>query len=128
MRAGRKLRVMVIARIEAAVPALAGRVYDRPTEKAAAPYAALGPSDWRPDDAECIAGRVISLQIDVWEKTESKGALEDLTDDVAACLKGWADTDALTMHPIEIALVRVMDDPDPDWVHGVVQIEVEAEE
>lgn len=127
MRAGRALRQIVIARIKDQVPDLGGRVFDQAVRTTPAPYVTLGPSDWLPDDAHCIHGRAMSLQIDVWGKAIAKGELEDLTDDVSSCLRGWEDTDSLSMHPIEITLVRVLDDPDPDWVHGVVQIEVMVE-
>lgn len=127
MKVGRVLRQIVMDRIISEVPDLGGRVYDRATRETPSPHATLGPSYWLPDDAECISGRVLNVQIDVWAEAIAKGDLEDLTDEVAACLRGWADTDALTMHPISVTMVRVMDDLDPEWVHGVVQIEVEVE-
>lgn len=121
MRAGRTLRQIVRARIIAQVPALTG-VYDRATESAKYPYVTLGASDWSDESVECIEARRITLQIDVWHSASSKGVCEDLTDDVATALNGWADTDALTMHPLQIGIVRVMDDPDGVSVHGVVQV------
>ena len=42
-------------------------------------------------------------------------------------LHGWQDTAALTMHPLRVSLVRVMDDPQARTVHGVVQVEVSLE-
>ena len=128
MRAGRILRQIVRARIIDAVPGLTG-VYDRATDSAAYPYATMGPSYWADDDAECIEAREITLQIDLWHSQSNKGVAEDLTDDIATALRGWADTDALTMHPLRVSLVRVMDDPDGVSVHGVIQVEglVEAD-
>ena len=127
MRAGRTLRRMVMDRIIAQVPDLDGRVFDKATEDEAYPYATLGPSYWGDDSVECIEAREITLQVDVWHSSSSKGELEDLVDDVTAALKGWADTTALTMHPAEISLVRIMDDPDGVSVHGVIQIEAIVE-
>lgn len=127
MRVGRILRQIVIARIKAQVPDLGGRVFDQAARTTATPYVTLGPSYWLPDDADCIEGRLLSLQIDVWGKVIAKGELEDFTDDIASCLRGWSDVEALTMHPITVTMVRIMDDPDPDWVHGVLQIEVDVE-
>lgn len=126
MRAGRALRRIIMDRIIEQVPALAGRVYDRAAETTAFPYATLGPTYWVSDDAECIPARSQTVQIDVWGSA-AKGLVEDVTDDVAAALDGWADTDALTMHPLRVTLVRVMDDPSPGVVHGVVQVEAMVE-
>ena len=122
MRAGRILRQIVIARIKAQVPALGGRVYDKAAETTASPYVTLGPSYWNDASVECVKARVQTLQIDVWADQSNKGALEDVVDDIAAALDGWADTAALTMQPLRLALVRIMDDPS-GAVHGVVQVE-----
>lgn len=127
MRVGRRLREIVRARIIDQVTGLQGRVVDRAVKSTPYPYATLGPSYWTDDSAECIEARDITLQIDVWHSQANKGACEDLTDDVAAALKGWADTNALTMHPMRVTLVRVMDDPDGVSVHGVVQVEALVE-
>lgn len=127
MRAGRILRKIVMDRIIAQVPALGGRVYDRATEGTNYPFVSMGPSDWVDESVECIKARSISLQIDVWGSRSNKGALEDLTDDVATALDGFADEDRLTMHPIRIVSVQVMDDPDGMTVHGIVRIEVDVE-
>ena len=126
MRAGRVLRQIVRARILDQVPGLTG-VYDRATESAAYPYATMGPSYWTDDSVECIEAREITLQIDLWHSQSNKGVAEDLTDDIATALRGWADTDVLTMHPLRVSLVRVMDDPDGQSVHGVVQVEAMVE-
>ena len=128
MRAGRVLRQIVIDRIADQVPSLTA-VVDNATEGTAYPFASMGPSDWVPADAECIMARDYSLQIDIWHNHTSKGATEDIVDDIATALRGWADTDALTMHPLRVSLVRVMDDPDGVSVHGVIQVEglVEAD-
>ena len=48
-------------------------------------------------------------------------------DDIAAAIQGWSDTAALTMHPANVTLVRVMDDPTGN-VHGIIQMEVLIEQ
>lgn len=121
------LQRAIVARLRVAVPALAGRVYDSPTETAQMPYASIGPSYWTSDDAECIKARVETLQVDIWASNRpDKQAAKDATDEAAAALDGWA-SDVLTMHPLRVALVRVMDDPAPGVVHGVVQVEAMVE-
>lgn len=127
MRAGRTLRRIIMDRIIAQVPDLAGRVYDRAAEDTRFPYATLGPSYWTPDDAECIKARSQTVQVDIWHGAASKGALEDIVDDVSAALDGFADTDALTMLPLGVTLARVMDDPS-GALHGVVQVEAGLED
>ena len=126
MRAGRVLRQIIIARIADQVPSLTA-VVDRATEGTAHPYATLGASYWTDDSVECIEAREITLQIDLWHSQSNKGVAEDLTDDIATALRGWADTDALTMHPLRVSLVRVMDDVQQDIIHGVVQVEAMVE-
>lgn len=137
MRAGRAIRQAVINRIKAEVSDLTA-VYDRATESDEYPYVTLGPSSWVDASAECIDARSYILQIDVWCSSSAgapdqgvaasgKGNAEDIVDDVSTALNGWMDQDAVTAHPARVTLVRVMDDPS-GCVHGVVQVEVEAEE
>lgn len=128
MRVGRTLRRIVMNRINLEVPALDGRVYDRVTESVDSPYVTLGPSSWIDDSAECIEAREITLQIDLWGSLTSKGAVEDLTDDVATALHGWSDETALTMHPINVVGADVEDDPDGVSVHGYVTLRAMVED
>ena len=122
------LQRVIVARLKAAVPSVAGRVYDNPGEKAPHPHITIGPSYWSPDDAECIKARSETLQIDIWASNKpDKQAAKDATDEAAAALDGWA-SDVLAMHPLRVSLVRVMDDPTPGVVHGVVQVEAMVEE
>ena len=127
MRAGRRLRQLVIARIEDQVYELTGKVFDQALASTAYPYVTLGPSYWNPSSVTCVKARTMTLQIDLWHSQESKGACEDLTDDIAAAIQGWSDTAALTMHPVNVTLVRIMDDPSGN-VHGIIQMEVLIEQ
>lgn len=121
------LQVAIVARLKAAVPSVAGRVYDSAPETAVKPYISIGPSYWSPDDAECIRARVETVQIDIWASNKpDKRAAKDATDAVADALDGWS-VDELAMHPLRVTLVRVMDDPSPGVVHGVVQVEAMVE-
>lgn len=125
MRAGRILRQIVIARLRDQIPGVP--VVDKPTQKTPLPYIVLGPSYWVSADAECIEAREVTLQIDAYDEATNKGRLEDLTDDIATALRGWADEVALTMHPLEIEAVRVTDDPDGVSVHGMVTVRAMVE-
>ena len=122
------LQRMVVSRLKAAVPSVAERVYDSPSETAQIPYVSIGPSYFTPDDAECIPGRNETLQIDIWGSSKpNRAAVKDAVDQVYDALHGWGDTSALTMSPLRVSLVRVMDDPQAGVVHGVVQVEVSIE-
>ena len=123
------LQRVIVARLKAAVPSVAGRVYDRKVrEGATMPYVRVGPVYGLPDDAECIEGDEITVQIDVFASSyPDSRAVNDATDEVRRALNGWADTNALTMHPMRVSLWRIMDDPDPAALHGVVQVEAMVE-
>lgn len=122
------LQRLIVARLKAAVPAVSRRVYDGPSETAQMPYVSIGPSYFTPDDVECIRGRSETLQIDVWGSSKpNRAAVKDAVDQVYAALHGWGDTAALTMSPLRVSLVRVMDDVQQDIIHGVVQVEATVE-
>lgn len=121
------LQRLIVARLKAAVPSVAGRVFDGPPETAQMPFISIGPSYWTDDSAECIRSRTETVQIDVWASSRpDKRICKDAADEVAAVLDGWA-IDALAMHPLRVALVRVLDDPAPGVVHGIVQVEAMVE-
>jgi hypothetical protein len=65
-----ELTAAIINRLKAttAVSSFVGnRVYDRPPDGAIIPpYISMGPSDAVSDDAECIDGLEITMQIDCW--------------------------------------------------------------
>lgn len=126
MRSGRIVRRVIMDRLIDQVHGVAGRVFDRATEGVALPYITMGTSSWIDDRAECIDGREMTLQVDIWA-TGNKGLCEDLVDDVAAALDLWG-SDELAMHPCHVALARVMDDPDGVTIHGVVQVTIEIED
>lgn len=123
------LQRAIVARLKSAVPSVSGRVYDRKVaESATMPYCRVGPVYGQPDDADCIEGQRLTVQIDVFASSyPDSRAVNDATDEVRAALHGWVDTTALTMHPMRVTLWRIMDDPDPSALHGVVQVEVALE-
>lgn len=65
---------------DAAVSAFVGtRVFDRPTSGTlASPYISFGPSDAITDDADCIDGLEVTMQIDCWSwgSNEAFGSAE----------------------------------------------------
>ena len=122
------LQRLIVARLKSAVPAVSGRVYDSPSETAQMPFISIGPSYFTPDDAECIRARSENLQVDIWGSSKpNRAAVKDAVDQVYDALHGWQDTAALTMHPMRVSLVRVMDDAQQGIIHGVVQVEAMIE-
>ena len=122
------LQRVIVARLKSAVPAVSGRVYDGPSETAQMPYISIGPSYFTDASAECIPARDETLQIDVWGSSKpNRAAVKDAVDQVYDALHGWQDTAALTMHPLRVSLVRVMDDAQQGIIHGVVQVEAMIE-
>ena len=122
------LQRVIVARLKAAVPAVAGRVYDGPREDAQMPYISIGASYWSDDSAECITARRETVQVDIWASVRPDMSMcKDVTDAATVALDGWADTDALTMSGLTVALARVVRDPDGTTAHGIVQVEAMVE-
>lgn len=124
------LQRVIVARLKAAVPSVAGRVYSRRVrENAVMPYVRVGNSYGFDDSAECVNGENVTLQLDIFASSyPDDQAVKDTTDEVRRALKGWANTDVLTMSPLQVSLWRIEDDPDPAVLHGIVQVETAIED
>ena len=106
---------------------VAARVFDRvPSDpKPDFPYISMGPSDTLPDDADCITGEEVSLQIDCW----SQGAAEAFG---SAEVKKLAGAVKRRLHDVDLALAenalvslchrvtRIMREPDGVTNHAVL--------
>ncbi len=113
------------------VGALVGdKIYDRPGATVPAPYITFGPSDYVPDDDECIDGRIETVQLDVWsEAQDGKRECKAIVDAIRVVLHdavGNLDVGALVT--MRVTLSRVFDDPDGRTTHGIVQVESVIEE
>ena len=108
---------------------VAGRVYDAvppETERAADtgaawPYISMGPSDERSDDADCIDGFEITLQIDCWSRAVGCPEVREL----AAAVRSALDDEELPLD--ETAMVafahvttRIFRDPDGLTSHAAM--------
>lgn len=65
------------------------RVYDSVPAQPAFPYVSIGPSDEVTDDAECIDGFEISMQIDVWSRAVGFPEARQIADAVRQALHGY---------------------------------------
>lgn len=121
------LQRLIVARLKAAVPSVAGRVYDNPAETATMPYISIGASQTVANGADCIRGRDEFLQVDIWTSNRpNKGTCKDITEAVADALDEWAPHD-IAAQPIDVLTWDVQDDPRPGIVHGWVQIQAFVE-
>ena len=119
-----------------AVSAIVGpRVYDnvpsRPMPADLFPYISFGPSYYNTADSECIRAREETLQVDCWTDDHGKKRpCRILTDAVKRALHGYSvELDGVNaLVEMEVALVRVMEDPSETIVHGVVQVIAMIEE
>lgn len=119
--------VLGLLKADAAVSALVGaRIWDRMPASGTYPCITFGPSDFTPDDAECIVGRRETLQIDCWAQAQGRlWPARELADAVKAVLHEPATLPDLTTHALaemRVVLVRVFLDADGVTGHGVVQV------
>jgi chaperonin GroEL (HSP60 family) len=92
-------------------------------------YISFGAMDAVPDDADCVAGEEITVQIDVWSRKTGKLNCQ------AICK---AVKDALHLQPltlsenaiveVELILRRIFTDQDGLTTHGALQFRVAVEE
>lgn len=107
------------------------RIYDNPPPHPAYPYISFGPCNEFDDGAECIDGQEITFQIDIW--TSEGGSKRGCKVIAGAVRRVLRHTDLSLPDPYALAQLRVpqarvMDDPEPGIVHGVVQVEAMVEE
>lgn len=131
----RRLGQIILDRVAAEVPELEGRVQERATLGLAFPYCTLGPVYGVEGDVECIEADEWTVQLDIWGQIPrapgdgglNKLSMAELAGKVRRALKGWSDTDAVTMHPLSVQAPRIMDDPDGKTVHAVIMVEAMVE-
>lgn len=120
-----ELQKVIYARLtaDAAVSALVGdRVYDRVPENAEFPYVAFGNFDIIRDDAQCVTGYEIYVDIDVWSRSVGKPEAHEVTYAVTRSLHNWPGT----IPPYQMVAFQHLDTPtflDPDGLttHSVVR-------
>jgi hypothetical protein len=135
-----ELQVAIVARLKAASAVSAiigGRVYDDvPSEEnrvantgAAFPYVSFGPADELTDDADCITGFDISIQLDCWSRSVGFPEVRRLSDAVRAALHDY-DL-GLTDNALVIfrhRLTRVFRDPDGLTSHAAMMFDAFVEQ
>lgn len=127
------LQRLIFQRLTSFTPlvALIGtRVVDPPRVDEVTPYVSFGPSDWQEDDADCIVGRVETIQLDIWSTAQDgQREAKDICDAVKKALHDYeADLGDHALASMRVPTVRVFRDPDGTTTHGVVQVEAVIEE
>lgn len=134
MNSGEELQRLLFATLtgDAAIMAIANGVYDKiPTSPfgTKTAYISFGPMDATEDDAECITGLSVTVQLDIWSRAVGFLECRNLTDLVRKKLHRaslvLADN---ALVDINVTLTRVFRDPDGLTSHGVVSVECLVEE
>lgn len=128
------LQVAVLAALSAntAVTDIVGdAIYDNVPSDADFPRITFGPSDLVPDDAECLEGEEVSLQVDCWSR--DNGKLHPCRTLVGAVKKAIHEKpltlpDPYALNEVRVTLARVFRDPDEITAHGVVTVTALIEE
>lgn len=117
---------------DAAVSAIVGAaVYDYPPASDPMPRITIGASDAIPDDADCVAGQEITLQVDCWSRDQGKlHPCRSLVDAVRGALHDadLALPDPYSLNTIRVTQARVFPDQDGITAHGVVVVSALVEE
>lgn len=127
-----ELQGAIVTRLKArpAVTALVGqRVYDFIPSKPVFPYVSFGPSDELTDDAECLTGFEITMQIDVWSRAVGFPEARQIADAVRQALHGHdfiLTGNALVY--FQHRITRMFRDPDGLTSHAAITFQAFAEQ
>lgn len=100
-------------------------VYDGAPADAAFPFIEFGADSSFPDDADCIVGREITLQIDIWGEDHAKmHPTRLLVDQVYSAVHEASLTldDPYAPVTCRVSLTRTVMDPDGIRAHGILQV------
>lgn len=110
-------------------------VYDRVPENpwgVKNAYIAIGVSDGVPDDVDCIPGAEITIQLDVYSRNVGMYRMREIVDAVRKALHKrdlqLPSLSANSLCEMQVTFWRVIDDPEPNTLHGVVQVTAYVEE
>lgn len=131
MDADLELQGAIIQRLKAdpgVTTLIAGRVYDSVPNAAPFPYVSYGPVDSNDDDAECITGFAIFIQLDAWSRAVGFPEVKKIADAVRAALHDAPlalSVNALVF--LEHRQTNVRRDPDGLTSHASLQFEASVE-
>ena len=133
MSASNELQALIYDRLvaDAGVHAVCGdRIYDNVPRDVDFPNATFGPSDVVEDDAECITGRIETVQLDCWSRQQGRmKEVKSLADAVKAALHEYAgEMTVNALVEMRVTGLRFFKDKDNITAHGVVTVECMVEE
>lgn len=119
-----ELQGAIVAALKGSAPVTAligNRVYDRVPSGAAFPYVSLGPVDELTEDADCVVGLDIDLQIDCWSREIGTVEVKRVADAVRRTLNDAALslTDNGLVYIVHVQ-TRTITDPDGLTSHAVM--------
>lgn len=118
--------IIATLKADATVAALVGdRVFDTVTPEAAFPYITYGPTTVLEDDADCITGHEVGIQIHSWSREVGTPEAKRINDAIHAALH---NNDAVTLAQNALVYLQhrtsqTFRDPDGITNHGVLQFE-----
>jgi hypothetical protein len=121
----RPLQTALFAKLNA-VPALAGRVYDKVPEPAPYPYVNFGSISEVPDDQHDAQGISAVVVLHTWTKSQGSGQAYDM----AAAVDTALDRVPLTIPGFQAVFIKslgrqTIEDPDPDICHINAEFQVD---
>lgn len=126
-----ELQGAIIAALKASpgVSAMVGaRVYDSVPDRVDFPYISLGPTDETSDDADCIDGFEMSLQIDCWSRAVGFPEVRKVADAVRQALKPDMTLTDNALVYLNHLVTRTFRDPDGLTSHAAMTFEAFAEQ
>ena len=124
------LQKALVARLGAEVPAVSGRVYDRPPMQAVFPYLGIGETQATPDDAGCIDGATVYVTLHIWSRAVGAVECRQISDSILAAVRDWVpdlSADGFVVADLSCTSARVMGDPDGLTTHGILSFEAQTE-
>ncbi|KRS17531.1 DUF3168 domain-containing protein [Roseovarius indicus] len=125
--------IQTTLRADAEVGSIVGdRIYDQapPGTSRIYPDITFGPSDYAPENLQCLTSREETFQLDCWTRDHGRLAscrvLVDAVKDALHNADLSLSTNALVL--IQVEQVRVFRDPDGLTGHGVIQVTASVEE
>lgn len=114
----------IVTRLKAtgAVTGIIGsRIYDPVPAGATFPYVSFGPSDELSDDADCITGFEVTMQLDAWSRGTGFPEVRRLADAVRDAIHGYEfNLSANALVLFEHRLTRIFRDPDGLTSHAAM--------
>lgn len=120
-----ELQGAIVARLKAYAPLtalVAQRIYDDVPLPATTPYVSLGPDQIVSDDADCLTGYEVTIQIDAWSTTKGLPEVRRVAEAVRSALHDYdlpLTDNALVS--IQHRQTRNLRDPDGVTNHAVIE-------